>query len=140
MGTKALLRCEGGDNQALERTFYIRISMGIYDIPQSIYPLIIPFLSWHASTCSSGFDRMDHVVTLCSIFYGVSQDSPLSFTNQHVNSIRDQHLWLGFLHIQSSIKLQVELLAKCNVALVVATVLISEAMSLDAAFSRRYDP
>ena len=45
--------------------------------------------------------------------------------------------WLGFLLIQSSIKLEAELLAKCNVVLVVATVLISEAMSLDATFSRR---
>ncbi len=45
MDTKALSRCEGGDNQALERTFFIRLSMGIYDVPKSIYSSHIPFLS-----------------------------------------------------------------------------------------------
>ena len=44
MGTKALSPCEGGDNQTQERTFFIRISMGIYGVPKSIYPSHMPFL------------------------------------------------------------------------------------------------
>ena len=92
-------------------------------------------------SCPLGCDRIDHAVTLCSHSYKISLASPPSFTALRGDSIRGLAFWRTCLPPHSVvIKLEVGLLAKCNVALDVGTVLISEAMSVDAAFSRRCGP
>jgi hypothetical protein len=92
MDTKALSRCEGEGNQALEKTFFISIYMGTYDVPKSYILLIFPFLFCDVQQAalagrSLGLDGIDHVVTFCSFPYITSLCGPLSFTNQRGNSI-----------------------------------------------------